>query len=259
MTKERENMEAARKPEEDGGHVELRIGESNVGERRPLIPASPAPYKPPAPTTDSLKDAEEVLKALRKDAEELGPEAVVSSLIAIIEVIPPFTTPDVWPGKDDEEYFTPAQAPAAIGELLIRGNKLLTVKHADLVYLWRNKEKWSSKGKTVRGKTVSLNTRAAFLSGGKRAVIEINFHHWKTINPLKRVSLMYRQLRSLDGVGATSRPPDFTGYFDELELFGSRVFRDTVTLEHSFNTGREKSYPHQLPLFDAEGVPEGGE
>ena len=119
----------------------------------------------------------------------------------------------------------------------------LSPKH--LVSLWRNQAKWIRRGSTVRSDTKALDTRTQFLTKGKRAVIEINFHHWKALNPLQKVFTVYHELRE-----AIDAHADFEGYFDELELFGSRVFRDMAQLAATIQESAELELPHQLGIFD---------
>lgn len=210
------------------------------------------PYRPKAPSSEELRAAREVANRLKKPSE-IGADNVISALVAIVDVIDPYKTPTEWPGKEDEEYSSKANdVLEAIARALEGGIRQVVVNPNSLAFLWRNKEKWTSKGETVRGKAVSLNTRSSFLAAGIRGVVEINFHHWLTLNPLQKVFTLYRELRRFDVETKTSRPPDFVGYFDELDLFGSRVFRDMVELESRMK-GSEADHPYQLSIFNGEG------
>ena len=55
---------------------------------------------------------------------------------------------------------------------------------------------------------------------------------------------VYHELRDATGT------PDFTGYYDELELFGMRAFRELVELGRTVGLAETVEHPHQLPLFE---------
>ncbi len=209
----------------------------------PLERTEGTEYEPEEPTVEQLQAAGEVLRTL-EESEALGPEPTVEALVELVDVLPQFCRPEEWPGEEDEEYIEAPEI-GAIGELLIRGSERLTLGTERVAYLWRNRAKWTSRGVTVRSDTKALDTRTQFLTKGKRAVIEINFHHWKALNPLQKVFTVYHALRE-----AIDAHPDFEGYFDELELFGSRVFRDMAQLAATITKSEDLDHPHQLGIFD---------
>ena len=209
----------------------------------------PAEYQAPEPSQDEVKRALAALKELRARVNDYGPERTVESLVAIVDVASAMRRPEAWPGAEDEEFHVAPEI-KEIGTLLLKGCRAkLTLSPKDVIWLWRNKEKWTSRGQTVRHNTKSLDTRTSFLTDGARAVVEVNFHHWATLNPLQKIFTVYHALRELDGTGSP-QAPDFVGYFDELEVFGPRVFRDMVTLENSLKRGAERELPYQLSLLD---------
>lgn len=205
------------------------------------------PYEPPKVTPTAKKTATKVYGAVR-DADILGPGDAVSALLQMIDILPVMTPPDEWPGPSDEEYH---EAPV-VGEMaavLIKGCAKLTVKPHDIVFLWRNKEKWMAGGKTVRGNAKTFPTRVRHLLDGKKACVEINYHHFKTLNPLQRTFALYHELRLLDAAGSIQKP-DFHGFYDEIEIFGPRVFRDMMELSRVMELGEQVTHPHQLPLWE---------
>lgn len=206
-------------------------------------------YVAKEPTDDDRKNAEQVFKAISK-ADILGPDGAVSALLQLIDVHPKFTPPEEWPEAEGVEYSL-SDVLSEMGKILLKGCPKLGVKHPRVVFLWRNKEKWVSGGKTVRGKTASFNTRVRTLLSGKVGAVEINFHHFRTLNPLQRIFSLYHELRKLGADGGIQKP-DFAGFYDELELFGPRVFRDMVELARVIEVGSEVTYQYQLPLFDGE-------
>jgi hypothetical protein len=206
-------------------------------------------YMPPTPTADDKKNAAEVLKAI-KAADILGSDAAVSGLLQLIDIHPRFTMPEEWPGKEDQEYLE-SEILTEMSAILIKGCAKLTIDPSRLVLLWRNKEKWTQGGKTVRGNVKSLPDRVRYLLDGKCAVVEMNFHHFKTLNPLQRTFALYHELRQVSADGGKAAP-DFSGFYDEMEIFGSRVFREMMELARVIDVGSQVTFQHQLPLFEEE-------
>jgi len=206
-------------------------------------------YVPPTPSADDKKTAEEVYTELKK-ADILGHDATVNGLIQLIDVHPQFTPPEEWPGKEDEEYCESDRL-HSMAEILAKGCKRITVSPRDVVFLWRNKAKWVQGGKTVRGNVKSLPLWVRYLLEGKVAAVAINYHHWKTLNPLQRVFALYHELRQVGSDGRMVKP-DFTGFYDETVIFGPRVFREMMELQRVVEIGSRVTYRHQLPLFEDE-------
>lgn len=255
-TAEREAAEAEKEAaEKEATEVQLKTdvepGEQGIAtqEEEPS-----AEYVAPEPSEEQVAAAREVLAQLEDRVREYGPERTVDALMQVIDVLPEFTTPEEWP-LDEEDEYAEAALVGRIGSFLLRGCSKLKLSPKHVVWLWRNREKWTSKGRTVRGAALTLNTRARFLTDGKKAVIEVNFQHWKTLNPQQRVLVVYHELRCLDAEGKTVAP-DFEGFNDELEIFGTRTFREMVALETAVQRGAERELQYSLSLLEAE---DGGE
>ena len=205
-------------------------------------------YQRAEPSQEDLTRAVQALARLRAE-EPPKDETALLDLLAIVDVHRDYTREEEWPTATDDEY---AAAPmlARLGEILADTfSKLAPLEGAEIVYLWRNKAKWTARGNTVRSATKALDTRTQFLAYGKTIAIDVNFHHWKTLNPLQKIFTLHHALREVDGKGGV-RHPDFDGYFDELEVFGPRVFRDMARLAASISRGNERALPHQLSIFD---------
>jgi len=226
----------------DGLNLEAPPGDEDQESESP-------PYVAPTPSKKDVKTAEKVWESI-KGADIIGADSAVSSLLQLIDVHPLFTPPEQWPAEEEDEYCESSQL-ALMASVLIRGCPKLTVNPNSVRFLWRNKEKWVSGGKTVRGNVAKHNTRTRFLTDGSVASLEINFHHWKTLNPLQRTFALYHELRQLDQAGSLLGP-DFTGFYDEMEVFGPRVFREMMELQRVVEIGARVEHLHQLPLFPEE-------
>lgn len=209
-------------------------------------------YTPPEPTEGERKAAQEVLLQLQSRVNDYGPQATIDALIQIVDRVEPFICPADWPGEEEDQYRESSMV-QQMASFLLRGCRVhLEMSPRKLVCLWRNHENWKSKGKKVRGMSKSFSKRTRFLTDGALASIEINFHLFKTMNPLQKVATVYRALRELDAEGKAIAP-DFEGYLDELELFGMRVFRDMVAMHNAAQRGLEVEHEHQLSLLDEMG------
>lgn len=206
-------------------------------------------YSAPETTAKDRKVAGGVLGAL-KSADILGPERAIEGLLQVMDIVPSMTVPKEWPGDGNAEYCESELLETMAG-ILIKGCPKLTINAHDVIFLWRNKEKWTSGGKTVRGKAAKFPTRVAFLLEGRIAAVEINYHHFKAINPLQRILSLYHELRKLDAEGSI-QPPDFAGFYDEFELFGARTFRENMELARVMEIGAQVTYQFQLPLWEDE-------
>ncbi len=206
------------------------------------------PYVPRKPSDDELAAAKEVFKQLRARGE-MGDDAIVSALLQIIDVLPQFTAPENWPAGVDEEY-APAEEVEAICTHLCRCRKV-AIDPSNVIFLWRNKDKWMDGDRPRRGQSTKLDTRGKYLIPGKRLVLEVNYHHFLTLNPLQKLQSLYRLVRERDEEASPVRP-DFMGFMDELELFGLRTFHDLVQLEYSLRQAAEVEHPYQLNLWSEE-------
>lgn len=211
-------------------------------------------YSPPAPTQGELNIASDVYGELNTEAHDLADETVIEKLMQIVDVHPELVTPHDWKGEADEEY---REAPviSRMVSILCRGCNRIEVSSRKVIPLWRNKERWTSSGQKVRGVGKGLDKRARFLTDGAHAVVEINFHLFKTMNPRQKVFTVYHALRSIDADGKR-RAPDFNGYYDELELFGAGTFREMVAMANSLERGAARNLPYQLSLLEEFGETE---
>lgn len=207
----------------------------------------PEVYVPEPPTPEQEKAAKEVLHALKKGVDGFGAERTVEALLQIVDRITPFTTPESWPAGEEVEY-AEAKVVENIATFLARGCPRLTIDPAHVVYLFRNKDKWMEGERPKRGATARFNTRVRSLLKGQRAALEINYHHWLVMNPLQKVQEVYHQLRSLNEDGGRN-PVEFSGYLDELEIFGFQSFHEHVRLGVAMQRAMEVEHEHQLPLF----------
>lgn len=206
-------------------------------------------YVRPKPTKKQVKTAEKVWDTIQ-EADIIGADNAVSSLIQLIDVHPLFTPPEEWPAAEEAEYCQ-SELIERMATVLCKGAKKLWVNPDDLVFLWRNKDKWQSGGQTVRGNVARFPTRVRHLLDGKLAAIEINYHHFLTLNPLQRTFTLYHELRQISAEGKLNQP-DFGGFYDEIEVFGPRVFREMVELARVVEVGSRVDHQYQLPLFDDE-------
>lgn len=220
---------------------------AHISEIDPEISLDPggeeAPYIPPDPTDDELKAAKAVFDNLKKRVRDMGDERIIDALLQIVDILPQFKTTEHWLAEDSEEY-APAQVVENMGKFLCECRKI-GIGHSRVIYLFRNKDKWMDGDKPRRGQTTKLDTRQQYLNDGKALVLEVNFHHWLTLNPLQKVQTLYRLLRERDEEASGVRP-DFVGFMDEVELFGLRTFHELVALEHSLRVASEVRHPHQL-------------
>ena len=207
-------------------------------------------YAPSEPNKDQLKLAEAAYQEL-KEAHDLGADLTITKLISIVDVHGRMQTPTGWPGEEDDLY---VEAPVLkeIGVPLLKGCEKLEMEIPRIVWLFVNRTKWKSHGKTVRGKSKGLDARAEFLTGGKRAFVEINYHLFKTMNPRQKVATVYACLRRLARDGKTIAP-DFSGFFDELSLFGLHTYRETIALQRAVEDGQQLKLPFQMSVLEAAG------
>lgn len=213
-------------------------------------------YEPPDRdelTQEDLKLADELVSELRTRAQELSAEQVVDKLVRVVDIHPSFLTPMSWPGADDETY-RGAPIVGEIAGLLCRGCPHIEIHYRDLIPLWKNADSWKSRGRVIRSKEKSLSKFDRFLSDGAKATVIVNYQLFKTMNPLQKVFTVYQALRRLDRDGKTI-PPHFEGFADELWIFGSRVFRELVTLKTAVEKASEREdrlEQYQLSLLESD-------
>ena len=205
-------------------------------------------YAPAEPSKDQLQLAADLYGEL-KEAHDLGASLTIQKLISIVDVHPSLCSPSDWPGAEEELYL---EAPVLreIGVPLLKGCEKLGLEIKGIAWLFVNRTKWKSHGKTVRGRSKGLDVRAQFLTGGKKAFVEINYHLFKTMNPRQKVATVYAYLRRLDREGGTIAP-DFSGFFDELRYFGAHTYRETIALQQAVDDGMQLKLPFQMSVLEA--------
>ena len=207
-------------------------------------------YAPAEPSKDQLRLAKDVYGEL-KEAHDLGASLTIQKLISIVDTHPNLCSPADWPGEEEELY---VEAPVLreIGVPLLKGCEKLELEIKGIAWLFVNRTKWKSHGKTVRGRSKGLDVRAQFLAGGKKAFVEINYHLFKTMNPRQKVATVYAYLRRLDREGK-GIAPDFSGFFDELTHFGAHTYRETIALQQAVQDGMQLKLPFQMSVLEALG------
>jgi len=210
----------------------------------------PDRYTPRPPTADELERAREVWAQIQGRCQDWTSEQTVESLVSIVDVHPSLTAPDEWQGEEDDEY-READCVREIASVLLRGCRTLAISPRKVTCLWRNKAKWTRAGKTVHATVIPFGKRTQFLTDGVLAALEVNFHDFKTLNPLQKVFAVYHALAAIDAEGGRI-PPDFEGYRHELEVFGVRVFRDHVSMTNAVRHGMGRELAYQLSLLDAD-------
>lgn len=187
------------------------------------------------------KNAQAVLRNLENNAHDMGAEAVVEGLIAIVDVIPEFTVPHSWPGETSEEYrATPVIE--RIGLLLCRGCPKIEISGRKVKFLWRNKKTWTRRGQNVHAVAKSYGTLLRHESGGFNAAVIANYQIVKLLNTRKKVRAVYKALRSLDANGVVI-PNQFEGFYDELELFGSQTSAEDQYLARAIEVAQQRELP----------------
>ncbi len=223
-------------------------GEQGVATQDTEI-ADPSPDAPPIwvrpkASAEDRQRAEDVLHKLESDAQDMKPEDVIDSLIAVVDVLPDLTIPHQWPGEASEEY---RHAPTieTIGLLLCRGCPEIEISGRKVGFLWRNKKTWTKKGANVEALGKSYGALLMYHSGGSNAAVIVNFQIFRTLNTRQKVRAIYKALRCLDENG-TVIPNHFEGFYDELELFGT----GTSPEDHRLATAVVSAQQRELPLAD---------
>ncbi len=204
----------------------------------------PTIWQRPDVTAKARKNADEVLRKLRSDAQDMGAEAVIDALIAVVDVVPELTIPHQWPGEASEEY---RHAPTieTIGLLLCRGCPKIEISGRKVGFLWRNKKTWTKRGTAVHAIGKSYGALLTHHSGGFNAAVLVNFQIFRMLNTRQKVRAIYKALRCLDENG-TVIANQFEGFYDELELFGT----GTSPEDHRLARAVEVAQQRELPFAD---------
>ena len=70
----------------------------------PAEDKAPPVWERPDVSKKDRTNAEAVFMKLESDAQDMGAEAVIDALVAIVDVFPELTIPHQWPGEAGEEY-----------------------------------------------------------------------------------------------------------------------------------------------------------
>jgi len=156
---------------------------------------------------------------------------------------------DPWPQTADgePEEYVKALVVQEIGEALMADIiRLSHLRRFTVHYLYRNKETWESKGRTVYGR---MQRPSGLLRSYSEAdfIVLINWPIWQAMTPMQRVALVYHELRHGDLEGKV-RGHDFEGFFDELSLFGTDTYRDWNMLAKAVSKGAEVQHQYSLDL-----------
>lgn len=181
------------------------------------------------------------------DPTTADPLTICERLCVVAERMDPNTKP--WP-KDDEgelvEYVHAKVAEEVAGGLIRDIARLGHLRRFRIHYLYRNKETWESKGRTVFGQ---MKRPAGLLKSYAEAdfIVLLNWQVWQGMTPMQRVALVYHELRHGDGEGKV-RGHDFEGFFDELALFGTDTYRDWNMLAKAVTKGGDVKHQYSLNL-----------
>lgn len=194
--------------------------------------------------------ANDALQILLDRAGEIGAEAVVDSLVKIVDVHPSFQMPPEWGGGDD--VLMKAPLIKEIGSFLCTGCPRIDISPRDVVWLWKNKKSWTKAGVQVYVQAVKLGEYASYLAKGARVAVVVNFQLFKLLNTSRKVSELYNALRALDSAG-NQKPPQFHGFYDSIALFGTGATQSNLLLQRAIEQGgqRELPFPEQIDAFAA--------
>ena len=189
------------------------------------------------------------IKAGDREVTLKDPMGVCEELVPLADVL----DPDPWPHTDGEpDEFAVASAAAGIGSGLIE--ELVRLRHLRfhrIDYLMRNKKSWTSKGRTVFGKLKKPTGLVRWYSNADFVVL-LNWEVWERLNPMQRIALIYHELRhaEIDEGAASTRGHDFEGFFDELELFGTRTYEEWNRLAVATTQGGDIAHQYSLSLLE---------
>ncbi len=207
--------------------------------------------------TTAVQDAMADLQKPGTSVELSGPDGegfrledplkVCERLCEVAERVDPNTEP--WPtdGDGDPIEYVKASVAAEIGQALTEDIvRLSHLRIFDIHYLFRHKETWESKGRTVYGQ---MKRPAGLLKSyaGCDFIVLLNWPVWQAMTPMQRVALVYHELRHGDVEGKV-RGHDFEGFFDELALFGTDTYRDWNHLAKAVGQGADVRHQYSLDL-----------
>lgn len=203
--------------------------------------------------------AQGVLERLKDGAQDMGPEGVVDALLQVVDVHPTFKMPDQWPGKGDATLVR-ATFLDEIGKLMLRGCPKLEVSPTKVVFLWRNKKTWTSGGQTVFSKPMPLGELSRFFASGAIAAVVVNYQMFRIINTRQKLYHLYAALRRFDADGMI-QPVQFSGYYDQLQLFGTGTDASDIHLVRAIERGSARQLPFAFSPLSAgdPDAPEGEE
>lgn len=159
-----------------------------------------------------------------------------------------------WQFEEDKPVeFMPAPLAREIGEGLI-DRVFSHLRLSSIDYLFRRKDDkfglngWTKKSKVVHGQ---MKRPTGLLKKYSQAdfIVLLNWHSWQAFNPMQRVALVFHELRHGDEEGKI-RPHDFEGFFDELEIFGTRTYQDWNQLANTVSGAQEVAHQYSLSLLD---------
>lgn len=207
-----------------------------------------------APSQEEIVHAEKLLNTLKGSASDMGDEAVIDALVQIVDVHPNFRMPATWP-VDAKTTLVEAPILEEIGKLLLRGCPKLEVSPMRVRFLWRNKKTWTVKGVAVHAQAKKLSELSRFYSKGAVAAVVANYQVFRLLNTRQKLRAIYHALRELDAEG-TIKPPQFEGFFDEIELFGTGTNQTDAYLARAMERGGARKLPWtEQPDFFEEGAP----
>lgn len=216
------------------------------------FPDPDAADAPPEPTDDEVALADEVFVEL-ENRGQLGDQQAIDLCISIVDVHRHLRTPDdlFAASSDEDPKFSLAENVAQLVRFLTSHCPRLEIAASNVVVYWKDHEKWTSAGQTVYGKAKALDGLMQHHLDGMRAVLVVNYHAYKHLNPRQKVFWIYHLLRGLDAEAKT-RAADWSGYFEEPGLFGAGVMSEMVTMARGFvkEAPAHVGDPHQLSVLD---------
>lgn len=207
-----------------------------------------------APSQEEFDLAGDLYRDLIDNARNYDPVKTVDHLLRVVDVHQAVRMPNTWPGDKDSEYH-PSDYLAFIGRVLVRGCRQHLEVHAGrILFLWRNKEKWTRGGVTVRATARGLNPVERHISGEADVVLVANYPLFRYMNTRQKLQSIYHALRELDEKGKKIPAQIQVGFLDELTLFGLGTFKDDANLARAIEQAQERDLPwtEQPSLFDQE-------
>ena len=251
---------AEREAAEAEAEVKSEPGEQGVAtqdDAQPEKKKDPPKIWDRAPSQEEIAKSDVVLQELEDRAQDMGPAACIDSLLAVVDVHPGMKVPATWPAGA-QETLTKADLAERIGKLMLRACPKLEVSPMRVVFLWRNKKTWTKKGEPVRAEAKKLSELSRHFSRGAVAAVVCNYQLFRVLNTRQKLAAIYHALRQLDAEGSI-RPPQFSGFFDELELFGTGTHSTDAFLVRAIEAGAQRELPFEESASALEEPGEGGE